>query len=254
MENGDDANVRALRRSILSIAFNAQEGHVPSAMSIVEPLYVVFRDWDVGEGGSDSFILSKGHGCLALYAVLGNLGLVSPEDMKSLGSSKGILGGHPDMRKVPGVLASTGSLGHGFPMAVGLAYSKRYFSGSGTVFALLGDGECNEGAIWEAALLASTHGLSNLVAWIDFNHSGDRALSLEPLAEKWAAFGFRVLEVDGHDIQEIERALMLVGDAPTAIIAHATKGKGVSFMENAPAWHHSVLDEDSFEIAMKELS
>ena len=215
---------------------------------------MVFRDWDLTTGGSDSFILSKGHGCLAQYAVLGSLGMITPQDMKLLGASKGILGGHPDMQKVPGVVASTGSLGHGFPMAVGIAYSKRNFSVSGKVFALLGDGECNEGAIWEAALPASNYGLNNLVAWIDFNHSGDRALALEPLAEKWAAFGFRVLQIDGHNLQEIEMALKLEGDAPTAIIATAIKGKGVSFMENAPSWHHSVIDTKSFELAMKELS
>jgi transketolase len=254
MNQDDTSATRELRRSILTMAFDSQEGHVPSALSIVEPIYTVFKEWDLGEGGDDTFILSKGHGCLALYSVLKSLDLITSEELKLIGANSGALGGHPDVTKVPSVRASTGSLGHGFPMAVGLAYSKKHFSKGGRVLALLGDGECNEGSVWEAALLASNHGLSNLVAWVDYNHSGDRAVSLEPLVDKWAAFGFQVVEVDGHDLGEISQALRMEREKPTAIISHSVKGKGVSFMENSPQWHHSLIDAGTFESAMKELA
>lgn len=243
-----------LRRAVLQMAHMSQEGHVPSALSIVEPIYFVFREWDLGIDGRDAFILSKGHGCLALYAVLAELNLIGKDDIESIGRHGSSLGGHPDSTKIRNVTASTGSLGHGFPIAVGMAYSKLHLASGGRVMALLGDGECNEGSIWEAALLAANHRLNNLIAWVDYNRSGDRAIALDSLADKWGAFGFSVIEVDAHDLEEISKALNSQQDKPVAIIGHSTKGKGVSFMENSPQWHHSLINEETLSSALRELT
>jgi transketolase len=247
------ADVTSLRKSVINMAHSAQEGHVPSALSIIEPVLAVFSDWDALEGGQDSFILSKGHGCLALYAVLGKFGVISDDELHRVGRVGGLLGGHPDMTKIPAVIASTGSLGHGLPIAVGLAYAKLHFEGAGRVFALVGDGECNEGAIWESALLAKQHRLRNLVVWVDYNHSGDRALDLGSLAGKWRAFGFHVLEIDGHDFQSVRHAIQASSDSPVAIIGHSTKGKGIAFMEDAPQWHHSKIDDQALADGLRVL-
>lgn len=240
------------------MAFDSGEGHCPSALSIIEPVLLAhkiynFLDSDGRESGEDSFILSKGHGCLALYAILSMFGSIELKDLSRLGKDGSNLGGHPDRNKVEGVIASTGSLGHGVPIAVGLAYSKKYFSKVGKVLVLCGDGEANEGTIWESALLASEHKLDNLKIWIDFNKSGDRALKLDPLGSKFEAFGFQVVEVDGHDLVQVEEALRYTSDRPVAIISHATKGKGVRFMESSPEWHHKKLDLQFFKLAMADL-
>jgi transketolase len=244
-----------LRKRILEMAFLAQEGHVPSAFSIVDGLRVIYSVFDLNPGGSDTFVLSKGHGCLALYAVLEAQGLLSKEEIESFAKHDSKLGGHPDRTKIEAVSASTGSLGHGLPMAVGIAYSKAYLSNSpvGRVITIIGDGECNEGAVWEAALLASHHKLRNLIVWIDYNHSGDRAISSDLMRDKWQSFGFCVSEVDAHQESAIRQVLSRETHRPLAVIAHATKGKGISFMENAPEWHHKILDKETLESALKEL-
>jgi transketolase len=248
-----EERIRHLRARILLSAYSSQEGHVPSALSIIEPILAVFEEWDVFPGGRDSFVLSKGHGSLALYAVLEDFNLIESGQLERVGRAGSLLGGHPDSTKIPGVIASTGSLGHGLPMGVGLAYSKKNFEAGGRVFVLIGDGECNEGSIWEAGLLASTHGLSNLTVWVDFNHSGDRAIQLEPLAAKWEAFGFEVIEIDGHDYPKVLTSVSTSNSRPTAIIGHTVKGKGVQFMENSPQWHHSNLDADTYMKAISGL-
>ena len=253
MQPNETSESLAIRRKILQMAHKAQEGHVPSSLSIVEPVLAVFTDWDVGPRGLDSFILSKGHGCLALYAALASKGLLKSQDLDSIGQKGSALGGHPDMTKIEGVEASTGSLGHGLPMAVGLAYAKMHFMGKGRVFALVGDGECNEGVIWESALLASHHKLRNLTVWVDYNRSGDRALDMEPLAAKWKAFGFQVFEIDGHDLQAIRATISIESDKPTAIIGNSTKGKGVDFMENSPQWHHSPINAEALALGLEAL-
>jgi transketolase len=245
--------IQSIRRKVLWSAYSSQEGHVPSALSIIEPTYSVFKDWDVLPGGRDSFILSKGHGSLALYCALEHFGEIETQELSKIGKKGGSLGGHPDRTKVASAIASTGSLGHGFPIGVGIAYAKKNFSGEGRVFVLVGDGECNEGSTWEAAMLAASHRLSNLTVWVDFNRSGDRALQLDPLAEKWSAFGFEVIEVDGHNLSEIRLTINAEKSRPTAIIGHSIKGKGVSFMENAPQWHHAAIDEETYNRAIGEL-
>lgn len=251
----EPGRLNQLRLEIVRMAHRAKEGHVPSALSILEPVLAVHALWDVGPQGQDTFILSKGHGCLALYAVLAELGLIEQSELQRFCAFGGNLGGHPDSTKVAAITASTGSLGHGYPIAAGVAYAKKYLHGSkGRVFALLGDGECNEGSIWETALLANNHNLTNLVTWVDFNHSGDRAINLGNLEQKWTSFGFEVVSLDGHDMIAIKRVLSSNADRPLVILGNSIKGQGVSFMENNPSWHHAKIDDSALARATKELS
>jgi transketolase len=226
-------------------------GHVGSAFSLVEILRVLYDsvlrydpaqpDWQ----GRDRFILSKGQGCLALYALLADKGYFPNSELSLVGMAGGILGGHPEI-KVPGVEASTGSLGHGLSIGIGFAINARYQRASYQTIVVVGDGESNEGSIWEAALCAGKHRLSNLTVIVDYNKyqsygSTFEVQDLEPLADKWRAFGFGVAEVDGHNVGEIEEVLgrlPLEADKPTAVICHTVKGKGVDFVENNMDWHH----------------
>jgi transketolase len=248
-------DLKRLRLEIVTTAHRAQDGHIPSALSILEPILSVYSDWQFSPEGPDRFVLSKGHGCLALYVVLADKGYIKKSDLDSFCEFGSDLGGHPDATKINGVTASTGSLGHGFSIAAGIAYAKKYLTrDGGKVFALLGDGECNEGSIWEAAMLVSHHKLNNLVTWIDYNHSGDRAVGLGDLAGKWESFGFEVLAIDGHDMDSIAGAIQAVGDRPIVIIGNSIKGHGLSFMENNPAWHHSILSDEDLRLAKQELT
>lgn len=246
---------RAARMKILEMAFAASEGHVPSSLSIVEAVTASYSFFDFDSPDSDVFVLSKGHGCLALYAELFLRGTLSQGDLDDLCKRDGILGGHPDSTKVPGVSASTGSLGHGLPFSSGLAYASKHLRGSASrVFCIIGDGELNEGSNWEALLLARQFELDNLMVWIDYNGSGDRAVNLSPLARKVESFGCDVREVDAHDYSEISSAFSATPSGkPTVLVARSVKGFGVPFMENNPAWHHTVLDRESLEKAREEL-
>jgi transketolase len=195
--------------------------------------------------GRDRMILSKGHGCLALYAILADKGFIPLATLDSFCHRDSILGGHPEA-KVPGVEASTGSLGHGLSYGVGMALAQRIRRGDSRVFVLMGDGEINEGSVWEAALCAGKHKLTNLTALIDYNKIQSAGFTreiqdLEPLVDKWRAFGFGTTEVDGHDVTALRSLLgrvPLQPDRPSAIICHTVKGKGISFAENDPNWHH----------------
>jgi transketolase len=237
--------LRRLRETIVRAAANAREGHIASAFSILDILWVLydrvlrFNPADPRGEERDRFVLSKGHASLALYAVLADKGFFPPETLLGFGGVDSPLGGHPDCRKVPGVEASTGSLGHGLPMAVGIALALRLKRSDRRVFALVGDGECNEGAIWEAALLASHHRLANLTCIVDYNHSTDRALLLGDVAAKFAAFGWSAEKINGHDHAEIERALTRpAGGLPAVVVAETIKGFGCKPMEGDPSWHH----------------
>jgi len=227
-------------------------GHVGAAFSIVEILRVLYDDvlkYDAKNPrwpDRDRFILSKGHGCLALYAVLADKGFFPEAELAKFCASDGILGGHPEYGKVPGVEASTGSLGHGFSMGVGFALNAKLDGHKHRVFIVLGDGECSEGTIWEAALCASKHQLDHLTVIIDYNKQQTygtiaEVQDLEPFAAKWEAFGFSVCEVNGHDVAALKNTLAAVpftAHKPTAIICHTIKGKGVSFTERNLSWHH----------------
>jgi len=254
-----DARSLELRRTIVSMLEAGKRGHVGSAFSLVEILRVLYDEvllYDAKNpswSDRDRFILSKGQGCLALYVILAEKGFFPPEELWKFCHSDGILGGHPE-HKVPGVEASTGSLGHGLSIGIGFALNARYEKAGHRVFVVIGDGESNEGSIWEAAMCAGKHRLSNLTVIIDYNKyqsygSTLEVLDLEPLADKWRAFGFAVSEVDGHDVGELGSALTSLPlnlNKPRAVICHTIKGKGVSFAENNMDWHHKnrVSDEE----------
>ena len=252
-----------LRKLIMEMVFRSSEGHIPSSFSIIdiiEHIYSKVLCYDKNQllaNDRDIFVLSKGHGAAALYAVLYKEGVLSSEDLLNYSTRKGILGGHPDATKVPGAEASTGSLGHGFPMATGMALGKKIKGYSGRVFALLGDGECNEGTIWEAALVGAKRELGNLIAIVDLNGSAKQILPVDPLADKWAAFGWETYEVNGHDAQDLERIFTQVtlstSNRPKAIVAHTVKGKGVSFVEGHGVWHHKIPSKIEMEQMLEEL-
>lgn len=258
-----DERSRYLRALVVRGLKGGNRGHVGSSMSPIEVLRVLFDDimqyrsneprW----ADRDRCILSKGHGCLALYSLLCDKGFFPVEELDRFCHVDGILGGHPEYRKIPGVEASTGALGHGLSIGIGMALMARLERRPSRVFVIMGDGEINEGSVWEAALCAGKHKLSNLVAIIDYNKIQSAGFTkdiqdLEPLADKWRSFGFAVWEVDGHSIADIREAMTRAAgqaDKPTAIIAHTVKGKGIGFAENNPKWHHhakfekDVLDE-----------
>ncbi len=254
-----DRRSKNLRRKIIETLNATRRGHVGAALSLVEILRVLYDDilrYDSKNpkwSQRDRCILSKGHGCLALYVVLQEKGFFLEEELWKFCEPDGILGGHPEI-KVPGVEASTGSLGHGLPIGVGLALSARYEKAGHRIFVIAGDGECNEGSIWEAALSASKHKLSNLTVIIDYNKYQSygpthEVQNLEPFADKWRAFGFAVEEVDGHDVAALRTAFAAVPldkGKPTAIICHTIKGKGMSSTEGNMKWHHKsgIKDEE----------
>lgn len=258
---------KELRKTIFRTICQGGGGHIPASLSIVEILTVLYGDIlkidpkDPKNPGRDRFILSKGHAGVALYAVLAEKGFFDKKHLNTFGKRGSILGGHPDMHKVPGVEASTGALGHGFPFGVGIALAGKLDREDYRVFVLLGDGECQEGSVWEAALFAPQHKLDNLIAIIDYNRfqamdSVDKIVALEPLADKWKAFGWEVAEVDGHDMTKLRSTFKKTPFAkgkPSLVIAKTTKGKGVSFMENAPIWHFRLPNEEEMKIACKEL-
>jgi transketolase len=255
-----DERSKDLRRVIVRTLQKARRGHVGAAFSLIEIFRVLYDDvlrfnpQDPKWKGRDRCILSKGHGCLALYALLADKGYFPPAELDKFCAPDGILGGHPDAGKVPGVEASTGALGHGLPIGVGIALSQRIVKSDSRVFVVLGDGECNEGSVWEAAMCAGKHGLSNLTAIVDYNKhqsyaSTKEVQDLEPFADKWRSFGFAVREVDGHDVPALRAtlgALPFVADKPCAVIAHTVKGKGAHFAENNMKWHHKnkVTDQE----------
>ena len=253
-----DARSLALRRTIIETLKSGQRGHLASALSLVEILRVLYDDVlrynskDPQWPERDRFILSKGHGCLALYVILAEKGFFPETELARFCRKDGLLGGHPE-HKVPGVEASTGSLGHGLSIAVGLALSARFDGSSRRVVTVIGDGESDEGSIWEAALCAGKHRLSNLTVLVDYNkqQSYDTTYvvqDLEPLADKWRAFNFAVEEVDGHDVEALRRVLSRPIDPvkPGVVICHTVKGKGIAFAENNLKFHHlnSVTEQD----------
>jgi transketolase len=247
-----DGRSQYLRRLIVDALVGGERGHVGSSMSPLEILRVLYDDIlqhrpsEPSWSERDRCILSKGHGCLALYAVLADKGYFSLDLLKTFCRKGSILGGHPEHGKVPGVEASTGSLGHGLSIGVGMALAARMRKRANRVFVIMGDGEINEGSVWEAALCAGKHGLSNLVAIVDYNKiqsAGPTAeiQELEPLQDKWEAFGFATVQMDGHDVGKLRdtfRALPLDRMRPTAVICHTVKGKGFPFAEHDPEWHH----------------
>jgi transketolase len=246
-----DSRSVAIRRTIVRTLEAGQRGHVGAAFSLVEILRVLYDDvlkYDPRNPAwkdRDRFILSKGHGCLALYAILAEKGFFPEAELWKFCKSDGILGGHPE-HHIPGVEASTGALGHGLAIGLGFALNARYERSAVRTFVVIGDGESNEGSIWEAALSAGKHGVSNLTVLTDYNKHQSYGPTkvvqdVEPLADKWRAFNFGVREVDGHDVTALRDVLSHLPaepGKPTAIICHTVKGKGIAFAENNMAWHH----------------
>jgi len=247
-----DERSKYLRRLVVRALAGGERGHVGSSMSLVEIMRVLYDDvlrYRANEPkwtGRDRMILSKGHGCIALYVLLADKGFIPLETLDTFCRRDSILGGHPEASKVPGVEASTGALGHGLSVGVGMALAARAQKRDSRVFVVMGDGEINEGSVWEAAMCAGKHGLSNLVAMVDYNKIQSAGPTreiqdLEPLLDKWRAFNFAAIDVDGHDVEALRAALRRVplsADRPTAIICHTVKGKGIAFAENDPNWHH----------------
>jgi len=229
-----------------------ERGHVGSSMSLVEIMRVLyddvlrFRADEPKWRWRDRMILSKGHGCIAQYVMLAEKGFIPYETLDTFCRRDSILGGHPEAAKIPGVEASTGSLGHGLSYGVGMALAARIDRRDSRVIVVMGDGEINEGSVWEAALCAGKHQLSNLTAVVDYNKVQSagptrEVQDLEPLLDKWRAFNFAAVEVDGHDVEELRkvfRRLPLAPDRPSAVICHTVKGKGIAFAENDANWHH----------------
>jgi len=247
-----DERSKYLRRLAVRALEKGERGHIGSTMSLIELLRVLyddvlrFRPDDPHWSDRDRMVLSKGHGCIALYVLLADKGFFPVETLDSFCRRDSILGGHPEAAKIPGVEASTGALGHGLSVGVGMALAARIQQRETRTFVILGDGEINEGSVWEAAMCASKHKLSRLTAIIDYNKMQSAGPTseiqdLEPLPDKWRAFGFSVAEVDGHDVGKLRQAfkrIPLKEDRPSVVICHTVKGKGIPFAENDANWHH----------------
>lgn len=255
---------KELRKKIVRMVYEGKDGHIPSAFSIVDIIQVLYKDFlkfDASNPqwtGRDYFILSKGHGCLALYVVLNEHGFLKANDIDMFCKQTGILGEHPDCTKVPGIEASTGSLGHGFPFAVGIALGLRIRNMANRVYALVGDGECHEGSIWEAANVANNLQLGNMCIIVDWNGSAAQLMPRDDLPAKWQAFGWKTIVIDGHSQRELHTALGSVSfqphGVPTAIIARTVKGKGVPLLEGHGVWHHRIPNDEEMKIIMESLS
>ena len=256
-----------IRVSIIEEVYNAKCGHPGGSLSIADIMtYLYFVELNVDpadpkKAERDRFVLSKGHTAPALYATLAERGFFPKEDLKTLRKTASYLQGHPDMKGVPGVDMSTGSLGQGISAACGMALSAKVSNDPYRVYAVLGDGESEEGQVWEAAMFAAHYKLDNLVAILDLNGLQidgpiTEVMNPTPHDEKFRAFGWNVITIDAHDFDEIESALKCARETkgkPTVIIARSTKGKGVSYMENACEWHGQAPKEDLYKVAIADL-
>ncbi|HWU04689.1 MAG TPA: transketolase [Novosphingobium sp.] len=257
---------RQIRRSALTMVFEARQGHPGGDLSATDALAALYFDamrYDPANPrwpGRDRFILSKGHATGALYSVLAMAGFFERDELKTYMQPLSRLNGHPNRVKIPGVETNTGPLGHGLPVAVGIAIAGQIDGADHRTFIITGDGELQEGSNWEAAMTAGHRKLANLTLIVDRNRlqqgaPTEETVSLEPLADKWRAFGWDVAEIDGHDIEALLPLLdgSIARERPLCIIANTVKGKGVSYMENQASWHHGVPNAEQYAQAMKEL-
>ena len=259
---------KEIRKKILKMIYNSQTSHIGAALSCVDILTVLYfkilkiypaNPWFQNR---DRFILSKGHAASTLYATLSKRGFFSEDVLNDYCKDGSNLLGHSTMHCVPGVEVSTGSLGHGLSIGIGMALAAKHDNRNYRTFVLLSDGECNEGSLWEAVMFASHHKLDSLIAIVDcnklqaFGETKD-VIDLEPLADKWSSFGWTVKEIDGHNFNQIKDNLKKIPfkeGKPSVIIANTIKGKGVSFMENNLAWHYKSPTEKEYKIAVKEIN
>ena len=256
-----------VRKGIIKSVFSAKSGHPGGSLSIADVLtYLYFHKMNINPNepdmeNRDRFVLSKGHASPAIYSVLAHRGFFDVETLKTFRKIGSILQGHPDKKHIPGIDMSSGSLGQGISAATGMALSAKHFNNDYRVYTIVGDGESEEGQVWEAAMFAAAKKLNNLTAFIDLNGlqidgSVEEVNSPLPLDEKFAAFGWNVIVIDGHNFEDIDNAVTeaeKVTDKPTAIIMKTVKGKGVSFMENNVAWHGAAPNAEQYEIAMQDL-
>ena len=258
----------SVRHGIIEAVYNAGCGHPGGSLSIADVLtYLYFEELNVDPKNPkmenrDRFVLSKGHTAPALYSVLAERGFFEKEELKTLRKTASRLQGHPDMKGIPGVDMTTGSLGLGISAACGMALSAKTYGDTYRVYTVIGDGESEEGQVWEAAMFASHYKLDNLVLFVDWNGlqidgAITDVMNPTPHDEKLRAFGWHVISIDAHNFNEIEAALLeakTVKGKPTAIIAKSTKGKGVSYMENACEWHGQAPKEDLYKVAVSDLN
>ncbi len=262
-----EQKARKVREDIIEEVYSAKSGHPGGSLSIADILTVLyFREMNIQPENPDweerdRFVLSKGHCSPALYSCLANRGFFPVEDLKGFRNINSYLQGHPDKNKVPGVDMTTGSLGQGLSAANGMAIAGKVDKKDYRVYCVLGDGEIEEGQIWEAAMAASQYQLDNLCVIVDNNNlqidgTIEEVMSSYPIDEKFRSFGFQVINIDGHDIEEIIKAFEVaknVKGKPTCIIAKTIKGKGITFMENQAGWHGKAPNEEQYQQAMKEM-
>lgn len=262
---GYKEQAKELRRQIIEIGYGiGRVGmHFGPTLSLVEIMMALYEtmnykadepEWD----GRDRIILSKGHGVLAQYTVMKQHGLLNNMDLKTFKEDFGVLSAHPSRHPEYGIDFSSGSLGHGLSIGLGSALALKKKASESKIYVVLGDGECDEGSVWEAVMAAAQYDASNLITIVDQNglqYDGptENIINLNPLSEKFRAFGWDSVEVDGHNVEKIKEALNSVHYCPLAIIAHTVKGKGISFMENDPSWHNKALTKKQYEQAIKEL-
>ena len=256
---------KKLRMDVIEMSHRAKAAHLGSALSTIDILSVLYSSFlkiydseNAEYEDRDRFILSKGHAATALYATLANFGIIDKKELLNYGKKGSLLEEHPST-KLSGVEASTGSLGHGLPIANGMSLSAKIKSKKFKVYVLMSDGECNEGSVWEAAMFASKNKLDNLTAIVDFNKwqatgRSQDVLQLDPLSDKWKSFGWDVTQIDGHSHKQITEAFSAkTNGKPKLIIADTVKGKGVSFMEDDNNWHYRSPNEEEVMIARHEL-
>lgn len=237
-----------LIEKIVKISHVSKEGHIGSSLSILDLLYVIYNKIKITD---DFFILSKGHASLGLYTILEHFNLLN-EPLENFCKYDSILGGHPS-NKIENVLCSTGSLGHGLPIGVGVAMAEKIKNTNKSVYVIIGDGESNEGTIWESALLAANHKLNNLYCIMDYNKSNNRAINLFDIKKKFESFDWDCIEIDGHNQDQILEAINKKSYRPVFILANTIKGCGISFIENNPEWHHKSPNEDELKKIIIEL-
>ena len=253
-------NTKKLQYRICELASKSGEGHVPSALSILDIVWIIYDKFinlkkiKKKDYNREHFILSKGHASLAQYVVLEKKNIIKNKKLNTYLNYDSSFGGHPDTNKIEGVEASTGSLGHGMPIAAGIAYAKLLLNVKSKVYCIVGDGECNEGTIWETCLIAGNYKLNNLICIIDKNKSTDRAIKIDNLKKNFLSFNWNVAVVDGHNHKKLITALKKKTTKPLAIIANTIKGKGIKFMEkNQHEWHHKKIEQITLEKIKNEI-
>jgi len=249
------------RRRILDISQTVVALHIAPAFSCLEVVDLIYHGLmrENSSAHKDAFLMSKGHGCMAQYVVLEELGVLSNDDLSKYCTPEGILGAHPDY-ETPGIEAATGSLGHGLSMAVGMSYAEKIKGADSAIYTVLSDGEVQEGSTWEAVLMAATFSTTNLVAFVDYNdfqslgRTSETHPTFYPLTDKFIAFGWESVEVNGHNAEEVFAAVQQrKGDRPLMVICKTIKGRGVSYMESVPIWHYRAPNQEEYEQAINEL-